>query len=339
MFTMKKDRRLDAIVMGRANVDLYTTGMGVSLFEANHYERFVGGTPANIATSLARLGVRTGFIGKVSRDQFGAYVRHYLEQVGVDVTGLVVDDGQSGSRTSLAFAERRPSDCAIMFYRDGAADLALAPEEIDESYIGSASVLVITGTALSCSPSREAVLLALEYAKRQGTAICFDLDYRSPVWRSSLESGIYYRTAAAKSAVIIGTREEYDVLEYGLHTGPPGSLEGLASDRRTAEIFLGNGTETRMIVIKHGSAGSTAFTSDGGVIRGGLYPVTVKKPYGAGDAFAGGLLYALMKGDEVPEALDTAAAAASIVISSDSCSESSPTVGELESFMNRSVRR
>ena len=335
MITREKDRGLDVIALGRANVDLYTSEMGVSLFKADHYERFVGGTPANIATSLARLGIRTGFVGKVSRDQFGAYVRHYLEQVGVDVTGLVIDDGLSGLRTSLAFAERRPHDCDVMFYRDGAADLALAPEEVDESYIGSAAVLVVTGSSLSCSPSREAVLVALEYAKRQGTTVCFDLDYRSPVWRSSLDSGIYYRTVAAKSAVIIGTREEFDILEQGLPLEP---LESAARDRRTAELFLGGDTRTRLIVIKHGPAGSTAFTSEGEEIHGGIYPVNVKKPYGAGDAFAGGLLYALLQGLSVAEALDTAAAAASIVISGDSCSESSPTVEELKSFMNRAER-
>ena len=336
MITIHDDRSLEAIAMGRANVDLYTSETGVSLFEADHFERFVGGSPANIATSLARLGVRTGFIGKVSQDQFGAYVRHYLQQVGVDVTGIILDD-HSGSRTSLAFAERRPQDCDVILYREGAADLALAPDEIAESYIGSASLLVISGTALSGTPSREAVLLALEYAERCATTVCFDLDYRSPAWRSPLDTGIYYRAAAAKSSIIIGTREEYDALEFGLGYEPLGTPE--EADRRSAEMLLHAGdAKTRLVVIKHGEAGSTAFTADGAELHEGVFPVTVKKPYGAGDAFAGGLLYALLRGAGVADALHTAAAAASIVISGDACSESSPTAGELESFMSRTVR-
>lgn len=54
-------------------------------------------------------------------------------------------------------------------YRNGIADLSLSPEDIDEDYIKNAKLLLISGTALAASPSREAALKALSLAKRTNT--------------------------------------------------------------------------------------------------------------------------------------------------------------------------
>ena len=65
-------------------------------------------------------------------------------------------------------------------YRDGIADLMLEPQEVDEEYIASAKALLISGTALAQSPSREAALKAVLIAKKTDTRVIFDIDYRLP---------------------------------------------------------------------------------------------------------------------------------------------------------------
>ena len=70
-------------------------------------------------------------------------------------------------------------------YRDGIADLALEPSEVDEEYIASAKALLISGTALAQSPSREACLKAVQLAVKNNTRVIFDIDYRPYNWKNS----------------------------------------------------------------------------------------------------------------------------------------------------------
>ena len=73
----------------------------------------------------------------------------------------------TGAVTGLAFTEiKSPADCSILMYRDNVADLKLQAGEVLEDYIAKAKVLLISGTALAQSPSREAVFLSLDVCKK-----------------------------------------------------------------------------------------------------------------------------------------------------------------------------
>lgn len=316
------ERTLDAIALGRAGVDLYVREPGVSLEAASGFEKFVGGSPANIVAALSKLGSKTGFIGKVSDDSFGHYVVNYLKQIGVDISHIRLDT--SGSRTSLAIAEMKPDDCEVLFYRNAPADLLLGPSEIDEAYIRQAKALIISGTALSRSPSREAVFMALNWAQKHGTKTFLDIDYRPYSWASLEETSIYYNLAAEKCDVVIGNREEFDAMEAFV-------LPDNQDDQRSAERIFRHQPE--IVIIKHGKDGSNVFTRDGQQFHCGVFPVNLVKPYGAGDAFAGALIHMLLQGNPLQKAVEAGAAAASIVVSSQSCSEASPTLPEIEDFI------
>lgn len=72
-----------------------------------------------------------------------------------------------GHKAGLAFTEiKSPEECSILMYREQVADLYLTPNEINEEYLKSAEMLVVSGTALAQSPSREAVLKAVSLAKK-----------------------------------------------------------------------------------------------------------------------------------------------------------------------------
>ena len=316
------DRPLDFIAMGRAGVDLYARERNTPLEAVSGFDKFVGGSPANIAAGLAKLGARVGFIGKVSEDPLGRYVVDYLRGIGIDVTQIAFD--ASGSKTGLAFTEMKAEDCALVMYRNNAADLLIRPQDVSEDYIRQAKALVLSGTALCRSPSRDAVFLALAYARKHGTVVIFDVDYRPYSWGSPEEVSIYYSLAAEKCDVIIGTREELDAMEYAID---PGNTDDAASARRWF------GHNARIVVIKHGKNGSFAYTREGQTYRGGIFPVELVKPFGAGDAFASAFSHGLLQGHDVSACLEAGAASASIVISRDSCVEAMPTIGEIEDFI------
>lgn len=315
------NRPIDVICLGRAGVDLYAREPNQSFNEVTGFEKFVGGSPANIAAALAKQGSKVGFISCVSDDGMGDYVCDYLRSLEIDVSGIQVDS--SGTRTSLAVTEMRPSYPEVVIYRNNAADLALQPQQIDEAYIASAKVLLISGTALSASPSREATLVAMDHAKRQGTNVVLDIDYRAYSWESPEASAIYYNIAAGLSDIVIGNREEFDVLEYL-------SDKGNTDDEKSAARLLSQ--STRLVIIKYGEKGCKAYQADS-QLQQAIFPVEAKKPFGAGDAFAGNLLHALLQHYSLQDALAMGAAAAAINVSGVSCSEAMPTTIELLDFM------
>ncbi len=320
------DKTLDFVAIGRLCIDLNANEINRPMEETMTFTKYVGGSPANICIGMSRLGKKSAFIGKVADDQMGRFIVQYLNHNNIGTSGVTTD--RTGAVTGLAFTEiKSPEDCSILMYRDNVADLLLSPGEVDESLIASSKALLVSGTALAKSPSREAVLLALRYARKHGTKVVFDIDYRPYTWASLEETAIYYHMAAEKSDIIIGTREEFDMLERF-----DGNDE--RSDEVTAAQWFGHHAE--IVVIKHGKDGSIAYAKDGSEHRGSIFPAKVIKTFGAGDSYAAGFIYGLMEGWSIGRSMEFGSACASIVISSHSCSDAMPTVHQVEQFMQAS---
>ncbi|MDD3412097.1 MAG: 5-dehydro-2-deoxygluconokinase [Eubacteriales bacterium] len=314
-------RTLDIIPVGRVAIDFNPTDYNRPLSQSEHFNKYLGGSPANIAVGMARLGHKVGFLGKISDDQFGDFVQGFFENEGIDVSH--VTRCQNGEKLGLTFTEiLSPTQSSILMYREGAADLQLHPDDVNEAYIASARSLLISGTALCCSPTREASLKALSYARKTGTTVIFDADYRSYTWKNMDEIAVYTSLVAEQSQIILGSREEFDLMERLI------GLDG--SDRQSADYWLSKGVE--IVVIKHGKEGSTAYTKDGSyAIK--PFPVAALKGFGGGDGYASSFLHGLMTGHTVHESLEFGSASAAMLVASHACSRDMPTEEALLRFI------
>ncbi|WP_085524578.1 5-dehydro-2-deoxygluconokinase [Tuberibacillus sp. Marseille-P3662] len=325
LFNFPQDREMDLIGVGRLCIDLNANEIHRPMEETQTFTKYVGGSPANIAIGLSNLGKKAGFIGRVSDDQMGRFIQNYLADRHIDTSNVVTD--QSGAVTGLAFTEiKSPTDCSILMYRDNVADLKLHPNDVSEAYIQKSKALLISGTALSQSPSRDAVFLALEYARKHNVIVFFDIDYRPYSWTDEQETAIYYSLAAEKSDVIIGTREEFDLMEM-FYNNPENA------DKVTANRWFGY--NAKLVVIKHGEEGSMAYTKDGETFEGAIFPADIVKTFGAGDAYASSLIYGLMEGYTIPEAMELGSASAAIVISSHSSSDAMPSASQVKHYVHK----
>ena len=317
------DKEFDIIAIGRACIDLNAVEYNRPMEETLTFSKYVGGSPANIAIGSAKLGLKAGFIGKLADDQHGRFIEKYMREAGIDTTNFVVD--QQGHKTGLAFTEiKSPEECSILMYRQDVADLYLTPAEVNEDYIKRSKVLLVSGTALSKSPSREAVIKAVSLAKKNDVKVIFELDYRPYSWENQEETAVYYSLVAEQSDVVIGTRDEYDALENR-------TTEGENED--TVTYLFKHSPE--LVVIKHGVEGSYAYTKSGETFRGKAYKTKVLKTFGAGDSYASAFLFALISGKDIETALKYGSASASIVVSKHSSSEAMPTVKEIEALINK----
>ncbi|MDE7336612.1 MAG: 5-dehydro-2-deoxygluconokinase, partial [Clostridia bacterium] len=270
----------------------------------------------------ARLGKKVGFIGKVSDDQFGDYVTNFFASEGIDVSR--VTRAKNGEKLGLTFTEiLSPTESSILMYRDGIADLTLDPSDVDEEYIASAKAILISGTALAQSPSREACLKAVQLAGKNNTKVIFDIDYRAYNWKSKDEIAVYYTAVAEHADIIMGSREEYDLTQAIFAPD--------MDDEQTAKYWFAK--QAKIVIIKHGKKGSTAHTYDGQKYNIKSFPVTAFKSFGGGDGYGSAFLYGLFEGKEMIECLELGSASASMLVSAHGCSEFMPTVAELEKFI------
>ena len=327
--TFDETRPLDIIFLGRVAIDFnpaYDEKVKEEfkpLKDVHYFEKFVGGSPANTAVGVTRHGLKAGFIGKVSDDQFGDYVIEYFDKKGIDTSHITRCTG--GEKLGLTFTEMlSPSESSILMYRNAIADLQLSVDDIDEDYIKSAKSILISGTALAESPSREAAIKAVMLAKKTNTNVIFDIDYRAYNWKNEDEISIYYSMVAKEADVIMGSREEFDLTERLIRPG----MDDLAS------AAYWQGCNAKICVIKHGMEGSTAYTCDGRQFSIKPFPVKARKGFGGGDGYGAAFIYGLLSGWNIQDCLEFGSAEASMMVRSNNCSEDLPTTEEVRRFID-----
>ena len=333
-------KTLDLITIGRAGVDLYGAQVGGRLEDMGSFEKYIGGSPTNMACGTARLGLRSGLITRVGDEHMGRFIREELVRHGVDVAGVATDPERLTALVILGIRdeERFP----LIFYRENCADMALSEEDIDEGLIVSARSVVATGTHLSHPRTEGAVLKALRLARRHGAKTALDIDYRPNLWgvAGHGEGESRFVESAAVTAKLQSTLHLFDLIvgteeEFHIAGGSTDTLEALRAVRAVSNAVL---------VCKRGPLGAVAFEGaipeslDNGQTGPG-FPIEVFNVLGAGDGFMSGLLKGWLDGEEWPRALEYANACGALAVSRHGCTPAYPSLAELEFFLARGVVR
>ena len=312
------DEALDVCVLGRVGYDLYAVEQGRPLAEVEHFSRHLGGSSANIAVGLARLGRRVAIISAVGDDALADYLVGFLGTEGVDARRVT---RVAGYGTSLCLTEVSPPDrFPQVFYRHKPADSQVQVGQEELALVRRARMLVTNGTTLCASPSRESASRALEAARASSVRTVLDIDYRPSSWSSPEEAGRAARSVLPWVDVVIGNEDEVALLA--------GTREPDPQVRAVLDSGAG------LLVRKLGAAGVEAFTREG---RASSPPINVKvgSTIGAGDGFASGFLAALLDGRPLSDCLRYGNAAAAVVVSRVSCSDAMPYPNEVEAMLAR----
>jgi 5-dehydro-2-deoxygluconokinase len=309
---------LDVCVLGRVGYDLYAVEPGRPLAQVEHFSRHVGGSSANIAVGLSRLGRRVAIISAVGDDALADYLIGFLQREKVDARFV---SRVRGFGTSLCLTEVSPPDrFPQVFYRHKPADSQVQVGEPELALVRAAHMFVTNGTSLCASPSREATVRALEAARASHVLTVLDIDYRPSSWASPEDAGRAAREVLGTVAVVIGNEDEVAL------------LTGRRDPREQVSAVLDAGVG--LLVRKRGADGVEAFTRETSASSPPI-PVEVASTIGAGDGFASGFLAGLLDGRPLEECLRRGNAAAAVVVSRVSCSDAMPYTRELEAMLAR----
>lgn len=271
------------LVCGEALIDLFVRASGGSEISTR---AVAGGSPFNVAIGLARLGVRTAFLGGISRDHFGAFLANRLAREGVDGRFVVRIDRPSPISIVATTDDGQPN---YTFHGESAADRSLQlahlpsmlPDDIQALTFGSYSMAVEpVGTTFAALAQRE-------HGRR---VISIDPNVR-PTVVSDMQSWAVAAERFYRTATIIKASDEDVRVTWG----------DRVSIADAAAYWLKCGA--RLVVVTEGAKGATAFSAAGSVSVPGC-SVAVRDTVGAGDTFHAALLAQLARTGRLhPEAI------------------------------------
>ena len=266
--------------------DAGTSANGQKLFERNP-----GGAPANVLVALKRLGHDVAFIGKVGDDMHGRFLRKTLEDIGVDVRGLIADPEVF---TTLAFVALENGERSFSFARKPGADTQLRAEEIPEDLLRDAFIFHCGSLSLTDEPARGATWHAVRRAKECGAVISYDPNYRASLW-PDIETAKEQMRSLIPYVDFMKISDE----ETTLLTDEP---EPEAAAERLLELGVS------FVAVTLGKDGALVCNKEG-TLRVPGKTVTPVDTTGAGDAFWGAMLYCLSHDRVRPENLSLKKAA------------------------------
>ena len=330
--------KFDVITIGRSSVDLYGAQVGGRLEEMGSFNKYIGGSPTNIACGTARLGLKSAIITAVGNEHMGRFIKEQLQKEGVSIQGVKTDPERLTALVLLGIRDNE--QFPLIFYRENCADMGLTPEDIDAHFIASASCICATGTHLSHSQVEAATLKALRIARENKIKTALDIDYRPNLWGVAGHGEGESRFVASEQVtkklqstlglfdLIVGTEEEFHIAGGTIDT-----IEALRNVRKISNATL---------ICKRGPMGAAAFEGeipdslDEGQTGPG-FKIDVFNVLGAGDGFMSGLLRGWLTGKQWPVALTYANACGALAVSRHGCTPAYPSWDELQFFLDRGI--
>ena len=315
-FLISKIQKNNFLLIGRAGVDIYPDPPGTKTENANKYVTHLGGSSANMGVQLTKYGGSCSLLTRVSNDALGKFAINQLDSYGVKSDLVKLEDNES--RISFAIVESTVVDHQSIIYRHKAADLFLNKNDIENSNLQNYECILITGTSLAAEPSRSAVLYALKLAKEKKIPVIMDIDYRPYTWESEDKAKEIYNLAGDYCSGIIGNDDEFAILSGNYD-------DGLSYAKKISR-------NCDLVIYKMGEKGSITFANNEEIQRG-IFQVKPLKPTGAGDAFMGSLIGAILKNYDLQKAIEIGSAAAAIVVTKVGCAPAMPDLDEVLDFM------
>ena len=268
----------DVLCLGEILVDWVCTTPGAELEQAQAFTKAPGGAPANTAVGLARQGVKTAFIGRVSQDNFGSWLKAVLEENDIDVSGVVVDPAAQTRMAyvvTMANGDRKLAE----FTKIACADARLEPGDLREDMFYEASVLHFGSISLIANPSAEATKKAVELARKNNMLISYDPNIRIGLWPSS----------KVCKDTILETLDLADLVKIN-----EDELEFLTGSRTIeAAQALREEYNLPLLIVTLDSRGAMFFHAAGSqAVRG--FQINLMEATGAGDGFNSGVISGLL---------------------------------------------
>jgi len=305
--------KYDVIVVGELNADLILQDipsfpeMGKEKL-AKNMSLTMGSASAILATNIAKLNLKVGFIGKLGNDELGKIVINTLKQRNVDIRGIKINsDVKTGITVVLSF----PEDYAMITHMGAMEHFSI--DDIDFEYLKKATHMHFSNLYLQPTMKKKAATL-FKKAKELGLTTSLD-----PGWdpNEDWDDDIY----SVLEFVDVFMPNEQEALYIA---GTDSMEEALNKFEKYCEVSI----------VTQGSKGSIC-RSEGKTIQTKVFPAQVKDTTGAGDSFNAGFLSKWINDADLKTCIRNGSACGAIATTQLGGSTASPNQIELKAFLKK----
>ncbi len=305
-------KKFDVIAVGELNVDMVMTGLksaptvGREII-AKDCSIVMGSSTAICACGISRLGLKTGFLGKLGRDGFGEIILKGLSDYGISLEHVIVD---KSIKTGITVSLSTEKDRALVTYL-GSID-ALLPSEVNMEVIRSAKHIHI-GSFFLQNNLRKGIAEIFKYARSAGVSTSLDAGWDDTEnWDYGIREVLKYTDIFFPNEVeALNISKKNDIYE---------ALEDLSGYSKT-------------VVVKCGPRGAALKSGDLFIER----PTYDLKPIdttGAGDSFNAGFIYGYIHGKSLEECMNYGNACGSISVTKIGGASACATLEEVEKLIS-----
>ncbi|WLD93337.1 sugar kinase [Alkalihalobacillus sp. AL-G] len=303
----------DVITIGDAMITFNPISTGPMRYVSS-FERKVGSAELNVALGCSRLGLKTGWMSRLGKDEFGRFIYNFVRGEGIDVSQVELVEGYS---TSLNFKEiMEDGSGRTFYYRDHSPTTVLTKDTLNEEYIKQARLLHITGVFPSIDKKKNIPLVkhAIKLAKENGVLVSLDPNIRLKLWNKQEAREALLEFLPYVDVLLTGV-EEAEIL---FRVNDPKEIIEKAKTFGVSHV-----------AIKQGDKGSCGY-SNGQYVE--APPVKVNKvvdTVGAGDGFDSGFIYGLLNNWDLKKTLHVANLIGSMVVSVSGDNEGMPYIDDV----------
>jgi 2-dehydro-3-deoxygluconokinase len=328
-----KSTRYDLVALGECMIRLSPPAYGRIEF-APTLEVWVGGGEYNVAYALARLGLRTGWVGGLNDSPMGRIVMNHARAVGMDITHAVTrkyDGVGKKDRIGLNFTEVGTSKRAsvTLYDRGHSATAGMQPGDVNWNRLfkeEGVRWLHAGGIFAALSENtRKVVAEAVKAAHEAGTIVSYDLNFRSKLW-SSKDAIATTKPLVPYIDCLIGNEEDFQkVLGYeveGVDVEKGGALDTAAFKNMVNKVVKDYpnikvvGTTLRGVKTALINDWSAILWTEGKFYDGQRFDdLEIEDRVGGGDGFASGFAYGFLNGKPPQECVNLGVAHGALLMS------------------------
>jgi|SRR6056300_971215 sugar/nucleoside kinase (ribokinase family) len=272
-------------VLGDSNVDMI-----LNLSDKKNLGEptlFSGGSSANVASGLSKLGIDVSFFGSLGNDMYGKHVVDEMKADGIDVSNLELLDNYSTAMVIGVVEDNSERHFFLWPPEKGAHNQYTLSVKSTEDLL-NCDWLHVSGISLRFSPVKETMLEAMRLCINSNKTVSFDLNLRSELWGLNESFKETVLQAVSLSSIVFGNlHEEF----YPLFDADEDSLHSHIS-------------KNQIFICRNGEKGALGVTTKDKVESEAL-SISPVDSVGAGDAFNSGFIYASCIGKGMKESLDT----------------------------------
>ena len=286
-------KKYDLLSVGELLIDILGTDYATSLLDTPNFRRIQGGSPANLAGNLSKLGKNVALISCVGNDNLGVYLKNEIEKTGIDTNYIAVSETQP---TTIVVVSRTKATPDFIAYRT--ADRMLLPEHISDELLADSAIFHTTCFALSQNPAQTTIVDAARRAFELGCLVSIDANYAPSIWPNRAEAWQVLNEYCSYGAFVKLSDDDATRL-YGK----------VIDNEQIISDFHAKGAS--LVCLTLGAEGSI-ISYENGAKRYQLLgkKIEVVDATGAGDAFWSGFLCAYLDGKPIPDCAEYGSAIA-----------------------------